>query len=92
MIKKGTDANGNLVITLDKPYTFRTPRGRDLAAIESFTKDTDRGNTEIMAATLAALSLDTIDYDGFLDLPAETMVDLGVTVMGSFRVFHNETV
>ncbi len=92
MTKKGTDSNGNLVVTLDKPYTFRTPRGRDLAAIESFTKDTDRGNTEIMAATLAALSLDLIDYDGFLDLPADIMVDLGVTVMDSFRVFRNEAV
>jgi hypothetical protein len=85
--KPAFDSQGNLIVTLDKPYTFRSPKGRDLATIQRSLKDDDMVSVEIMAAIVAALSLDGLTYDSALDLPAEILSDLGGAVMSNFRVF-----
>lgn len=85
------DSSGNLIVTLDKPYTFRQPKGRDLAIIQRSLTD-DSLPIDIMVTILTALTVDGLTADSFWDLPADILVDLGGQVTNSFRVFSKQAV
>ncbi|MBW4558418.1 MAG: phage tail assembly protein [Trichormus sp. ATA11-4-KO1] len=85
------DSSGNLTVTLDRPYGFRQPKGRDLATIQRSLKD-DSVPVEVMAVILSALSTDMLTVDEVLDMPAETLNELGGLVTNSFPVFNQKAV
>ena len=89
--KPTQDAQGNLTVTLDKPYSFRSPKGKDLATIQRSIKE-DQVDIELMANILSCLSLDELSFDSVMDLDAEVLVELGGAVMSTFRVFSKKAV
>lgn len=82
------DSQGNLLVTLDKPYNFREPKGRDLETIERSLGD-NPSNTRLAAVILGTLSLDNMTSEDFLDLPASIFKEVSKLVTESFRLFSN---
>jgi hypothetical protein len=89
--KVGFDSSGNLLVTLDRIYSFREPLGRDLEVIERALGE-QPSNTRIAAVILGTLSLDKMDADAFLDLPARIFKELGGLVVENFRLLDNGSV
>jgi hypothetical protein len=89
--KVGFDSAGNLLVTLDRIYSFREPLGRDLEVIERALGE-QPSNTRIAAVILGTLSLDKMDAEAFLDLPARVFKELGGLVVEHFRLLDNGSV
>ena len=89
--KPSFDSSGNLIVTLDRTYTFRAPKGRDLATIQR-AMTTEMVSVEATAVTLSALSVDGITFDAFLDLDGDILLDLEAAVTSNFRVFRKVSV
>lgn len=93
MTKATLDSSGVLTCKVSgATYKFRSPKGRDLATIQRSLQDDKLTPVEIMAAIIAALSMDGLDIDKTLDLDAADLAEIGGCITSNFRIFSQTAV
>ena len=96
MSKPYTNEKGQVVVKLPVAgveVAFRSPKGKDLKAIELASKADDATNTGIMMMLMESLCVKFSDRSGITleeveDLDAEDVAVMGAA-LSSFRAFHN---
>ena len=86
-----TDEKGNLVVTLSDFTTveIRTPKGKDMIALEKFIKSQEETTTTELVIFLIEL-LSDVPKDVLLETDAEDIQELGEAI-STFRAFSKFT-